>query len=395
MPLLIAKLRLIIEKRGRSRSEQNYVQILRIIGMNPKPLSSRQIEIKFTRDRSILRPHVYFMLGKLFETTTETVPLFSWEKFPAEDNNYNLKVLRKLNWVFRLKWSSLEKRAGGSIDRLINIHKSDDDKVITIEHGKQGKVVIVRTSNSDKENNTNNAVVTLTRIYREDSNNIKRREYPLNISKVHGKLYVSVKLDTRSYPLRYLDVVLKKEPKDFAEDVEMGNKDNSRNWRYVINIRGLIRYILGEIEEEEEFRKKHNARIAAMLKNLAENYLDRFPFLLYYDAFRQKYNRLHNERKGFPTFYEVEVLKIIALELQYLVHTADHVYLRYYVTRRYSEEITKYFHRWFRLGLIHNLGDLQYETLRNYQKHVLQIVIDYLKDEIKWKNEEYKTLFVY
>jgi hypothetical protein len=63
----------------------------------------------------------------------------------------------------------------------------------------------------------------------------------------------------------------------------------------------------------------------------------------------------------------------------------DHVYLRYYVTRRYSEEITKYFHRWFRLGLIHNLGDLQYETLRNYQKHVLQIVIDYLKDEIKWK----------
>ena len=363
--------------------------------MSPKPLSSRQIEIKFTRDRSISRPHVYFMLGKLFETTTETVSLFAWEKFPSEDNNYNLKVLRKINWVFRLKWSSLEKRTDGSIDRLIDIRKSDDDKVITIEHGKQGKVVIERSRNSDKENNSNNAVVTLTRIYREASDNSKQRKYPLSISKTRGKLYVSVELDARPYPLRYLDAVLKKEPKDLAEEVKMGSKDNSRNWRYVINIRGLIRYILGEIKEEEELGKKHNPRIAAMLKNLAENYLDRFPFLLYYDAFRQKYRLLHNERKGFPTFYEVEVLKMIALELQYLVHTADHVYLRYYVTRRYSEEITRHFHRWFRLGLISNLRGLQYETLRNYQKQILQIVIDYLKDEIKWKNEEYKTLFVY
>jgi hypothetical protein len=395
MPLFIAKQRLMIEKCGRSRSEQNYVQVLRIVGMSSKPLSSRQIEVKFTRDRSISRPHVYFMLGKLFETTTETVSLFAWDKFPSEDNNYNLKVLRKLNWIFRLKWSSLEKGGRGSIDRLIDIQKSDEGKIITIEHGKQGKVIIERTSNSDKENNSNNAVVTLTRIYHEDSDYNKRRKYPLNISKTHGKLYVSVELDARFYPLRYLDAVLKREPKDFAEEVELGSKDNSRNWRYVLNIRGLIRYILGEVAEEEELGKKHDARIDAMLKNLAENYLDRFPFLLYYDAFRQKYHRLHNERKGFPTFYEVEVLKRIALELQYLVHTADHVYLRYYVTRRYSEEITRYFHRWFRLGLISNLHGLKYETLRSYQKQILQIVIDYLKDEIKWKSEEYKAIFVY
>jgi hypothetical protein len=164
---------------------------------------------------------------------------------------------------------------------------------------------------------------------------------------------------------------------------------------YVLNIRGLIRYILGEITEEEKSRKKHNARIAAMLKNLSENYLDRFPFLLYYDIFRKGYRRLRNEGKGFPTSYEVEVLKIIARELQYLVHTADHVYLGYYVTRRYSEEITKHFHISFRLGLTRNLGEMRYETLKNYQKHILRIVINYLKDEMRWKNEEYRALFVY
>jgi hypothetical protein len=391
MLIFIVKSHLLIKKRGRSHSEINYTQILRIVGMSSKPLSSRQIEIKFTRDQDVSNPHVYFMLDKLFETTTETMPLFAWDKFPGEDN-YNLKVLRKLNWVFMLKWSSLEKRASGSSDKLIDIRKSDDDKIITIEHGKEGKVIIDRSSNLDKGNN--NAVVTLTHIYTEDSNK-KQKKHRLTISKSHGKLYVSVELAARSYPIRYLDVVFKKEPKDFIEAAEMGGIDNSRNWRYVLNIRGLIRYILGELTEEEKYRKKHNTRIAAMLKNLSENYLDRFPFLLYYDIFRREYHRLHNEGKGFSRFYEVEVLKIIAHELQYLVHTADHVYLKYYLTRRYSEEIMQYFHRSFRLGLIGNLGELQYETLRDYQKHTLRIVMDYLKDEIKWKNEEYKALFVY
>jgi hypothetical protein len=331
------------------------------------------------------------MLDKLFETTTETMPLFAWVEFPSEDN-YNLKVLRKLNWVFRLKWSSLEKRASGSSDKLIDIRKSDDDKIITIEHGKEGKVIIDR-SNLDKGNN--NAIVTLTHIYHEDSNNSKQRKHRLTISKTHGKLYVSVELASRTYPIRYLDVVFKKEPKDLAEEIEMGSKDNRRNWRYVLNVRGLIRYILGEITEEEKSQKKHDARIAAMLKNLSANYLERFPFLLYYDVFRLEYHRLHNEVKGFPRFYEVEILKIIARELHYLVHTADHVYLRYYITRRYSEEITKYFHRSFKLGLIGNLGELQYEILKNYQRHTVRIVMDYLKDEIKWKKEEYEALFVY
>jgi hypothetical protein len=362
--------------------------------MSSKPLSSRQIEIDYTRDQSVSNPHVYFMLDKLFETTSESIRLFAWEKFPGHQN-YNSKVLRKLNWIFRLKWSSLETRSDGYDNNKdgIEIRKSEDGRIITIEHGREGRVLIERGS-SDKENNNNNAVVTLTHIYTENSDK-KQKKHRLTITTSHGMLYVSVELAARAYPIRYLDVVYKKEPKDFAEEIEMGSKDNRRNWRYVLNVRGLIRYILGEITEEEKSRKKHDKRIAAMLKNLSANYLERFPFLLYYDVFRREYHRLHNEGKGFPPFYEVEILKIIARELHYLVYTADHVYLRYYITRRYSEEITKYFHRSFRLGLIGNLGELQYETLRNYQKHTLRIVMDYLKDEIKWKNEEYKALFVY
>jgi hypothetical protein len=228
MQIFIVKLRLSLEKRGRSRSESNYILILRIVGMSSKPLSSRQIEIKFTKDQNVPNPHVYFMLGKLFETTSESIRLFAWEKFPGQ-HNYNLKVLRKLNWVFKLKWSLLEKRAGGSTNELIDIRKSDDDKIITIEHGRGGKVVIERSSGLDKENK-NNATVTLTHIYPQASNS-KQRKHRLTIKKTNGKLYVSVELAARVYPIRYLDAVFKKEPKDLVEAAEMGGTDNSRNWR--------------------------------------------------------------------------------------------------------------------------------------------------------------------
>jgi hypothetical protein len=41
------------------------------------------------------------MLEKLFETTSESLPLFVWENFPGAAK-YNSKVARKLNKVFRL-----------------------------------------------------------------------------------------------------------------------------------------------------------------------------------------------------------------------------------------------------------------------------------------------------
>jgi hypothetical protein len=52
--------------------------------------------------------------------------------------------------------------------------------------------------------------------------------------------------------------------------------------------------------EDEKSRKMHSAGIAAMLKKLSDNYLDRFPFMLDYDVLRREYHRLHIEGKGFP-----------------------------------------------------------------------------------------------
>jgi hypothetical protein len=172
----------------------------------------------------------------------------------------------------------------------------------------------------------------------------------------------------------------------------MYDKSNRRNWRYVLNVRGLVRYVLGEIAIENETGRKHNARIGAMLKNLSSHYPGRFPFLLHYDEFRQEYRRLEKSGKR-PVLYEVAVLKFVASELRYLAHTADMEYLNYYVTRRYSEEITKYFYRSLRGGLIGNMGGLQYETLRDYEKRTLRVIMDHLKGEMKSKKQRYAAMF--
>jgi hypothetical protein len=381
--LFIAKSSVLQQKTGRRHSEFNYTDILRIIGMSPQPLSSRKIEINLTKDPNVSRPYVYPMLEKLLETTSESLPLFVWENFPGAAK-CNIRVVRKLNKVFRLGWSFDTDAEDGM--EIMDFQKSDKDRRITIEYGRTSKVLIERDA-------ANGNAAILTHTYFDGRTGMRRKKYRLTITKTHGMHYVSVDLEARLYPIRYLDVVLKQEPKDFAEEVEMYDKANSRNWRYVLNVRGLVRYVLGEIAIQNETGRKHNARIGAMLKNLSLHYTDRFPFLLHYDDFRQEYRRLEELGKR-TTLYEVEVLKVIASELQYLVHTADLEYLKYYVTQRYSEEITRYFYRSLQSGLIRNMGRLRYETLRDYEKNTLHVVMNYLKEEIKSKKQKYAALFV-
>jgi hypothetical protein len=310
------------------------------------------------------------------------LPLFNWDKFPGNER-YNLKVLKRLNDAFKLKWSlEADPKSGTcSLSNAIDFQKSHDDRVTTIEHGRTSKVRIELGQDNEK---VMNASIIL-------DGKIKRQK-PLKTSIVGSNRYVALEVVAERYPIRYLDVVPKREPQDAEEELEFN--ENKRNWRYVLNVRGLIRYILGEITIEKKEKRKHSARISAMLRNLAANHLERFPFLLCYDVFREEYHRLEGTRK-FPTLYEVEVLKRIAEELQYLVYAADLEYLKYYVTRRYSEEIMNYFIRSFQGGMIKNLGKLQYKTLKYYYTQTLRITTKYLKDELKRKEREYGRLFVY
>ena len=77
-----------------------------------------------------------------------------------------------------------------------------------------------------------------------------------------------------------------------------------RRWRYSPNIRTLITYLLTQIKSENEDTlsadKKariHNKRISNVLANLYINYVEGFPFLLYYSDFKNEYYRLKEYAK--------------------------------------------------------------------------------------------------
>jgi hypothetical protein len=93
---------------------------------------------------------------------------------------------------------------------------------------------------------------------------------------------------------------------------------NRGNWRYALNIRGFILYLLGEIESEknrkgnpEKKARVHNIRISKVLENLSEHNSKEFPFLLHYSDFKNEYARLADLGEVQKNF-EIKLLKEIA-----------------------------------------------------------------------------------
>jgi len=82
-----------------------------------------------------------------------------------------------------------------------------------------------------------------------------------------------------------LDKMVQKSMINFTEGAKLSLEiakieRNRSNWRYILNIRGFILYLLGEIESEkhrkgntEKKARVHNICISKVLENLSEHYL--------------------------------------------------------------------------------------------------------------------------
>jgi hypothetical protein len=162
-----------------------------------------------------------------------------------------------------------------------------------------------------------------------------------------------------------------------------------------LNIRGFILYLLGEIESQKQKKgnaeKKgriHNIRITKVLENLSKYYTKEFPFLLYYDDFKNEYEQLA-ELQTVSTNFEIKLLKEIAEELQYQVHTASNDFLKYWVTQRFSGGITYYFTTRFSTEYCvvdQTLKYLSFAKLKEYMLTNLSIISGYLGNEYREMN---------
>jgi hypothetical protein len=267
-------------------------------------------------------------------------------------NYYNKNFINRINDVFKL-YLKLDKQEGDyrSNEKYVDnmsVQKSLDNSTLTVTHGieevlfkvellepkqkskrqedakgglQQQHHVKSRNKNINNEDATSiikplpaiaqdknpHHITTATptpmlTVFSRQQNEVKPIKYRLAAKRNEGgELMIYVKQFTSLDHIRYLDVVLKRKPRDREEEMEMWN--NRRNWLYEPNLRGLLKVILHEIGIQEVGRKeakkhrRHNVRISHMLDNLSEHFAGKFQFLLYYRDFMRAFQRREKEKK--------------------------------------------------------------------------------------------------
>jgi hypothetical protein len=175
--------------------------------------------------------------------------------------------------------------------------------------------------------------------------------------------------------------------------------------KYFLNIRGLILYILGKITprqnenqnppNQKEFsknREKYRKNISDVLSNLSINYSSNFPFLFYYNRFKEILKGIMKNHQDLR-YYEVEILINIAKELKTQIwfderysnlslDCNNNALINYWIVKRYSIEVTHYLAYFFK-DLKENNKEEFLTIYREYQNKMLTIMLEYLKDEQK------------
>ena len=173
---------------------------------------------------------------------------------------------------------------------------------------------------------------------------------------------------------------------------------NNRLYVYSLNIRGLILYILGEVEHESTTnserqkpkRRKvnYNSKISKVIENLAEHYWMKFPFLYNYKEMRNIISKIPN--KHFENHFEIKILRKIAEELKHQIHfderysnskiDSNNNVINYWITKRYFSEISYYF-AYLCMALPDDKKNEFNNLFRDFQNRMVILMKEYLKKE--------------
>jgi hypothetical protein len=352
-------------------------RMLQILAESNVPLTSREIEKELAgetkRDRQVYRILENELCVKKFD---HSFPLFIWEDLLAsidakeslyKDTNLKLVIekIKGIDWPY--DWATPE------------FKKDDDANTILITNG-QNNPRKIRIERDPKSKNR----CTLT-IFKDGVERRTIMPVPLTIEQFAGKSHVSYR-GVVGNPIEigrsYLKVSLNERTRKEVERIKSRNPDlfnctdevkkipskclllpseindealhsqvsqlesDRRNWKYSLNTRGLVLYLLAIINEEnrDARKRKRNVKISHVLENLSENYNVEFRFLEYYKEIKELYYTIaKDEHKSEYKYFQVGCLKRIALELQNVIDTIDKAELDYYITKRYEEDSTWYF----------------------------------------------------
>jgi hypothetical protein len=419
-----------LKKSTESLTRYNYQQLLEVVGKSPNPLSAYQIAKQMGNSDN---KYVYEMISKHLYPDLEDPYItitFRTDNIPGiKAEEINLATV--LNGVFELNFP-LAKTGKLFVQKGMQFRYVDHSQLefsrnivndtITVSCGSISSVKIEPWGG--KYGNARFAKVTIKRKKLQQqlqqqqpdegsSSNDTVEEGPYNfVCRSDGRrLFIyfhKYRIEDFTRPVMYLhktiDPKVEFEIQDRSIEYERRRRQelpkeetacepppastmpSSRDYRYSLDIRGLILLILGKIglENERYGGRAQNLRILQVLQNLSVNYVDRFPFLLYFNGFRSEYKLLEDAHKVRQNFI-ASLIKEIAEELRFQVHLpAGENYLKYWLIRRFSGGITYYFATSIKMGLIPPDKDLKYlsfDTLKSYQLENLEAMAEILREE--------------
>lgn len=396
-------------------TNSKYKEIFEILGNSKEPLLISQI-IQRIENKKNRGKEVYRMIKELTSNQNDRLLLFEWNKIIKSDNadRYYHKTVRKLDKVFALNWGTKD---NDYIKNNITI-TMENDRIqsgcnrITISYGQNNKVMItLDTKDKDKGE---------LRII--DEGRRRTRPYPIIVERNNIGVYLYIEVIANLNPVRYLLTIHKEDNRSISEakkdiyfatefqmlslpDVSDFRTDRA-NWKYRLCIRSLLVYILSEIHFEGEEKKKkekrrekrrriaiHNRNIDNLLYNLSRNYVEEYPFLLYYKDLKRVFDIL--ERSGYDNAknFQVRALREIAEELRHFLDKSKIEELIYWVTKRYHDKIEHFL--WHNtissltIPLIENQALIDIDTCKKictYQSEIRAFLQRYQMDETEKEN---------
>jgi hypothetical protein len=364
--------------------------ILKVVAKSKKPLSSgdiekRLLEVKTLRDKR--DPQVYSIIKKVLCPQKFKYPffLFDWNELVSAikeakkegETSTFIRVRRTFGENFNsigLQFDENTMEFTRADDNLIEL-KTNDSRIIKIERDSEckGHAVLKVFENVGKKTALLEEFDLVVRTVgkkklitggrgKEKSSNMKVQVFYnviLGSPLERGISYLKTSLNEKSQneskiirniarqrAVRYHEsrFTMPAEGQIMTTDREDSMlseiEGNRSHWKYSLNTRGLILLILGIIEEEKrENGRVKNAEISNILENLSENFKKDFPYLMRYNEIKEIYDELAKKEKGYE-YFQVRLLKQVALELQNIIDTIDTEELNYYVTKHYSTRLT-------------------------------------------------------
>lgn len=419
------------KKQNLLTKNEKYISLLRIIGNSSTALTKSEIKDKMIKSGVITKeqgPFVYQMIRDLRPDfiDPEEKFLFNWDRVTKDKGQQKnilnfLKNYKKIDWID--DYDDYIGNKSNNNNSILFVKNDDNEIIIKNLKNKPNTIIVITIVNKFYSNMkiiSDNNEKEIIPLYRKDKSiyfspfdfTIKKPLLHL-INHFHNSVeYLNIELDFENQQKiqEYEKKIIQKDkerrkcakdpviPKFFSEGAVLSDKiteikQDRGLWHYYLNTRGLILYIIGEIDLEEKDKKNYSKRINLVIENLSKSYINHFPFLFFYQEFRNQFKTVEKRNQKTVRNIEIEILKEIANTFRFHIQSIDILLLEYLVTKMYSYRIMYVILDYIKRDLLPENDQSLIKTLREYQLVMLEAMNKYLSNQKKGIENQYDLLF--